>query len=165
MKGTGIIGLCVFLLIGCESSNTNSSLPGVWQTESCQQATDSNGQPVNIWAKGIYDFTSQGTIRIGHKSYTDSNCSLLSTSQEPTEFPVTVTFQDKGQLILQEGINGSSLYIEMHTPGQMQSFDGFYTINSGSLCFSEAFRFEVFTFAVVPFDVVDINFNNCLTRP
>ena len=166
MKQTGItIVLSILILSGCDNDDNNSPLLGIWQTEVCEQTTDSNNQPLDSWVKGIYEFTVQGTIRLGHYLYTDSNCSLLSISHEPTELPDPVTFQDKGQQLLQEGINGGSLYIEMPNPNQMQTFDGFYTINNGSLCFSEAFIFEASTFAVVPYGLVDINFNNCLTRP
>jgi len=162
MGKTGIL-LTLLFTIGCDNNsgsplfdNGGSPLLGIWQTESCKQVT-------TIWIKGIYEFTTQGTIRLGNKTYNDANCSQLSLYQEPGELPNPVIFQDKGQQLLQEGIEGGGLYIEMPIYNNTQSFDGFYTINNSVLCFSDAFTLEADIFAVMP-GLVDIDFNNCLTR-
>ena len=169
MKKIGIIiGLITLLITGCENSNNNnnnSPLLGVWVTESCVQASDSNGSPINLWLKALYEFTTQGTIRFGLEEYTDSNCVTLSNVVDPAESQVPISFTDQGEVLLQEGINGGGLLIEMGTGAQFVSIDAFYTINSNVLCFSDAFTFEALTFSVSQSGTDAIDFNNCLTRP
>jgi len=147
------------------SSNITSSLIGTWTTESCEQGTDINGSLVSIWSRGLYEFTSTGTIKKGNETYLDSNCVSLNNTQLPSELPEPVIFNDLGELLLQEGINGGSLFIQMTFGSQTQSNTAFYTINSNSLCFSDVFAFQALTFSVYPSGSTAINFNRCLTQP
>lgn len=169
MKIIGIIlSLTTLLIGGCENSNndsSNSPLLGVWVTESCEQASDNTGAPVNVWLKSLYEFTDQGSIRVGREEYTESNCSTASNLVEPSEGQVPIKYTDQGQVLLQEGINGGSLFIEMGEGAQLVSLDAFYSINNGSLCFSDAFTFEALTFGISQSGTDAIDFSNCLTRP
>ena len=162
-----IIGLVALLTTGCNSdSNTNiSPLLGIWVTESCAQASDSNGIPVNVWVKSLYEFTTYGTIRLGREEYTDSNCVTFSDVVAPAEAQIPITYTDQGQVLLQEGIAGGDLLIEMGEGAQFLSVKAFYTINNGSLCFSDAFTFEATTFGISQSGTDAIDFNNCLTMP
>jgi hypothetical protein len=128
-----VITICLnaLLVVGCGNSDSNSSspLPGLWITEACDQASDSNGSPVMVWIKSIYEFTSLGTIRIGLEEYTDSSCQVSGNVIEPTESQALITYIDQGEVLLQEGIEGGSLLIDMSTDMQSMSMDAFYTIN------------------------------------
>jgi hypothetical protein len=159
----GIIGL---LATGCNDNNDTNSSPllGVWVTESCEQASDDNGMFVNLWLKGLYEFTKYGTIREGYEEYTDSGCEILNDTVEPYEDTVPITYTDQGQVVLQEGINGDALLIEMGEGTELVSVDGFYTINSGSLCFSDAFTFEATVFGITQSGEEAIDFEHCLTK-
>jgi hypothetical protein len=159
----GIIGL---LATGCNGNNDTNSSPllGVWVTESCEQASDSNGMFVNFWLKGLYEFTEHGTLLKGYEEYTDSSCEIPHDTVEPHEDTIPITYTDQGQVVLQEGINGGELVIEMGEGTGLVSVDGFYTINSGSLCFSDAFTFEATEFGITQSGADAIDFDHCLTK-
>jgi len=164
------ITILLSMLPGCGGSGSNdtqstSPLIGVWVTETCKQASDSNGVPLNVWGKGLYEFTNQGTIRLGNEQYLDSNCAVRGTPQALTDTTISITYKDNGSQLLQEGINGAALLIEIGTGNQVSSVDAFYTINNNSLCFSDAFTFEAFTFGVSELGASSIDFSNCLIRP
>jgi len=161
-----ILVLSLILLSGCgggDSNNTDttSSLVGVWVTESCEQASDSNGTLQNIWIKGLYEFTNQGKVLLGKELYLDSNCITISSTQTPAEQITPITYKDQGSRLLQEGINGGGLQIS----NQSLSIDAFYTINNNSLCFSDAFTFEALKFGISQSGTDAIDFNKCLTTP
>lgn len=138
---------------------------GIWITESCERASDSNGVLVNTWLKALYEFTAYGTIRIGHERYTDSNCSSPSDTMDPAEAQIPITFTDQGEVLLQEGVDGGGLLIEMGEGQQFVSIEAFYTINNDSLCFSDAFTFEALEFGISQTGTDAIDFENCLTMP
>jgi hypothetical protein len=166
MKRRSIIFVIVALLTtGCNSDNNTNSSPllGIWITESCAQASDSNGMPVNVWVKALYEFTTFGTIRVGREVYTDSNCVTLSDTVDPAESQIPIRYADQGQVLLQEGITGGNLLIEMNDGAQLLSVEAFYTINNGALCFSDAFTFEATVFGISQSGTDAIDFNNCLT--
>ena len=94
---------------GNNDASSTSPLIGVWVTEACAQASDSNGAPVNIWLKALYEFTNQDTILLGQERYCDSNCITLSGTDNPAEQIISITFKDQGSKTLQEGIDGGGL--------------------------------------------------------
>jgi hypothetical protein len=162
------ITLClnVLLVVGCDDNDSDSRSPllGTWITEACEQAYDSNGLPVNIWIKSIYEFTSLGAIRIGLEEHTDPSCQKSSNVLEPTENLTLISYIDQGEVLLQEGISGGSLYIDMSNATESLSIDSFYTINDGTLCFSGAFTFGALTFGITQTGTDAIDFENCLVR-
>ena len=157
-----LVTLLLVAIIGCQHSDSDqelSPLVGQWITESCDQVS-------NHWTKAIYEFTAQGTIRLGNELYSDSNCIVLVTALPPEEsIAVPMTYQDHGPRLLQEGIDGRSISIQMGKNDQIASADAFYTINNGSLCFSDSITLEAVTFGVAQSGGDAIDFDNCLTRP
>jgi len=152
------------VLSGCGSSSDDESTPlvGKWITEACEQVSDTNNVLVDVWARGIYEFTEQGAILFGLEIYSDSNCITFSSTQSGNS---AADYNDLGPLQLQEGVDGGSLVIEMGTGTQFLSIDAFYTISNNVLCFSDAFTFEVFSFGIAESGTTAIDFNNCLAKP
>lgn len=169
MKISGILSsLILLLLTGCENNNNGDQSPllGAWVTESCDQASDSNGAPIDLWVKGLYEFTAQDTIRFGHEGYSDSNCTILvTTSTTPSEVGFSTAYQDLGSQMLQEGVNGGGLLIGVSTGGEYLPIDGYYIINNNSLCFSDVFTFEALGFGISEVGLSAIDFDHCLIRP
>jgi hypothetical protein len=160
--------LLTLFIISCGNDNDSDTSPllgGIWATESCGQAEDSNGAPVDRWAIGLYKFTIGGTIQSGHRFYSDSDCTQLIETQSPSDLDVPVTYEDTGEQRLQEGIDGRGLTINFGQADDFITVDGFYTINEGSLCFSDAFTFEPTRFGVSEAGTDEIDFEHCLTRP
>ena len=169
------------LMAGCGGgdSNINSSpLVGVWITEMCEQAINDNIE-ITAWVKGLFEFTTQGTvtvgnvsysdqgiIKLGHIAYSDSNCVISTSTQTPSDVRIgqPILYQDLGEEVLQEGILGSRLTIGLTTPESIQSVTGFYTLNNGSLCFSDNVTFEPFSSGVSPTGSSAIDYENCLTK-
>lgn len=168
MKTTSsLIALCL-LLGGCPSHDTGtnqSPLVGAWISDSCEQSFDSSGSPVNAWIRSLYEFTSQGTIRLGREEYADANCVTLHGSVAPVELDVPVMYVDKGPQALLEGIEGAGLVIEMGSGEQLLSVEAYYTINGGKLCLSDAFTFEALRFGISESGNDAIDFSHCLIRP
>ncbi|MDH5446841.1 MAG: hypothetical protein OEY52_14925 [Gammaproteobacteria bacterium] len=165
-----LLVISLIILSGCGSGDTNNTQPstpllGVWVTESCEQISDKNEVPQNIWFKGLYEFTDQGKILLGAEQYSDSNCITHSKTRTPAEVNVPITYQDHGPQTLQEGINGGGLLIEIGEGDQLISTDAFYTIQNNSLCFSDAFTFEALKFSNSGPGTEAIDFDNCLVRP
>ena len=178
MKRVTIVVL-ILLFSGCGSDNEGSQslLVGAWITERCEQATDSKGVLINLWGKGLYEFTAQGTltvgqvtysdqgiIRIGQVVYSDSNCETVIDTTDPAPLDQPVLYRDLGETLLQEGIAGYGLVISLTAPKSVQSTNGFYTLNNGSLCFSDNFTIEPFRFGVSPSGSSAIDFENCLVK-
>jgi len=158
--------ILLVLLSGCggEETDESPSLKGTWITESCEQATDANGSLSAVWMKALYTFTDQNTILLEHELYADLNCTTMSNATN-IEGNFNITYQDQGPLLLQEGINGGGIFIETNFNNQLQSLNGYYTINNNVLCFSDAFRFEALLFGISGLGDLAIDFNNCLARP
>ena len=169
MKKRNYSTYCLFLLlIGCNGSSNKSPLLGSWVTESCKQSTNSSGEPQDIWLRGLYQFTTKGKILYDTDKYEDSDCISLKNNIITSENTINFTYQDSGAVVLQEGIDGGELLIEMNPEGPILepiSVKGFYTINNGTLCLSDAFTFEANRFGVSELSSDDIDFNNCLIRP
>ncbi|MEW8624713.1 MAG: hypothetical protein AB2551_03060 [Candidatus Thiodiazotropha sp.] len=161
--------LCLALFIsGCGSDNDSDPSPllGRWVTESCEQAKYEDGTPTNTWYRGYYEFTVFQTIQLEHSTYSDSNCTqFLDVTSPPDNNILAATYQDTGERQLQEGISGRGLTIELGEDERRIDVDAFYTINNGSLCFSDAFTFEALIFGVSETGSDNIDFEHCLTRP
>lgn len=164
-----VVVVALSILSGCGGGTDEiqpiSPLMGVWITESCDQASDSNGTLVNFWLKALYEFTTQGEILIGREEYSDSNCVTLNNTVSPATVNTPITYQDGGAKLLQEGINGGGLLIEIGAGAQLLSIDAFYTINNNSLCFSDAFTFDALGFGISELGTDAIDFDNCLIMP
>lgn len=156
-----IIVISVFLL-GC--NNNSSPLVGSWVTESCEQLSDESGSLLNIWAKGIYEFTNQSTILFSPEVYSDANCENLSNPQPNIIGESSVTYIDLGQELLQEGIDGGGLTIIFDTGSQSFSFDGYYTINNNVMCLSDSFTFGALGLSVSQAGSDAIDFGACLLK-
>ena len=158
--------LLTLSITGCDndsdSDNRQSPLSGTWTTVSCEQASDNEQTPVNIWYKGLYEFTLYGTIRLGSRQYSDSNCSIITDTTLPDEMEIPITYQNQGPRLLEEGIDGGGLLIEMGAGEQITSVEAFYTINDGTLCFSDAFTFEALMFGISEAGSTAIDFDHCL---
>ena len=165
MKNLIFVGACI-LISGCSSSGSqNIQLIGKWLTESCEQATDSNGVSVDAWFKSEYEFTATGFIFFVPEHYTDAQCITKAQTQTTVNPDLVVTHTDQGKIILQEGIPGYGITLSFETPNETIAVDGFYTINSGVLCFSGIFNFGTlrFGFSEVAGDSA-INFDDCLAK-
>ncbi|MEJ2609380.1 MAG: hypothetical protein P8179_04640 [Candidatus Thiodiazotropha sp.] len=162
-----LLSLLFFVISGCNQDDDSEKSPllGVWVTDACEQAFDESDEPVNTWMKGLYTFTNYGTIQKRFKTYSDSNCTTLSTPSSLEEAEIPITYFDQGKKLLKEGINGGGLLIEMGAGEEFLSIDAFYTIKNGTLCFSDAFTFEALQFGITETGTDDIDFENCLVRP
>jgi hypothetical protein len=166
MKQKSIIALLFTLsTISCSNDDERSPLLGTWITEACAQASDIDGTPIERWVRGLYKFNFYGDIEIGHNSYSDSDCTHLIDNNSPSDLDTPLIFVDNGDRTLLEGISGRALSISFGEGEELILNDGFYTINSGSLCFSEVFIFEPVTFDVSKTGDKQIDFERCLTRP
>lgn len=121
-----------------------------------------------LWAKGEYEFTSFGTIYFESKAYYDADCTLPHTTvvdPVPVHLYEPVTYQDLGEKMLQVGITGRGIFIEMTFDGERYPADAFFfTINQDSLYFSEVLVFEALRFGTEMYSSMDIDFETCLTR-
>ena len=102
------------ILISCgggdstNSDNTESALVGTWKTQECVAFVSST------WLKGTFEFTSEGAILVGNEKFSDADCISNIGEEVPPEVPFdwpTITFEDTGNVLLQEGIDGAGLKI------------------------------------------------------
>ncbi|MBD3669550.1 MAG: hypothetical protein HUJ29_02165, partial [Gammaproteobacteria bacterium] len=135
-----------------------------WITNSCQQVPDSNENIIEYWSKGSYEFTTSNEIIFGNTTYSDSNCISEISSQTSNVDGFGVAYQDLGEAVLQEGINGRGVSIEMGADANRITVSGYYTIINNTLCLSDAFTLEPLTFNVSPEGSKSIDFANCLGR-
>jgi len=141
-----------------DGGNTESALVGTWKTQECAAVEN------DIWLKGIFQFTSDGAILVGNEQFTDSNCISKVATQEPLSIQ-TITFEDSGNILLQEGIDGAGLKITVSSVSNTLSRNAFYTINNGVLCFSEAFTLEALGIGITEAGLSTIDFSSCLEKP
>jgi hypothetical protein len=152
-------------------------LVGIWATEACEQASDDNGTLLGIWGKGLFEFSAQGgvtdggvsypdqgVIRLGHITYSDSNCVVVVDTRSPADTDPLVRYQDLGEAALQEGVPGHGLIVAVTAPGSTLSANGFYTLTNGRLCFSDMFTFAPFNFDASEAGSTAIDFGNCLVE-
>jgi len=150
-------------IISCDNSG-DPELIGNWKTLACEQAKDRNDVPYESWARGNYEFTSLGTLIFYPETYDDSQCINISETQNPISFEGSVTYQDNGQVTLQEGISGHAFTLSIFAEQETHEFNGFYSISNGKLCFSSMFRFDSFGFGVFSSGEDAIDFEICLTK-
>ena len=177
MRGVLVI-LFLVATTGCgggDNSISSSTIVGTWITERCEQDTDRNGVLLNTWSKGLYEFTPQttvilervafedhGAINFGRVTYSDSNCEVITDIQARIALEQPVLYQDLGEVILQEGILGHEFIVVFTMPDSFRSVDGFYTLNNGSLCFSDVFLSVFHANLTFPTESTAIDFDNCL---
>lgn len=70
------------LLSACSSNDSNDdSLAGTWMSESCDQMSNADNEPVSVWAKTQYEFWNSGSRDNGGsilgttRAYTNADCS------------------------------------------------------------------------------------------
>ncbi len=156
----------IAVITGCSNSdnpnqNINSPLLGTWETQACEEVTDSSlSAPFTTWSKATYEFFQNGDIVFTPDNYLDSTCINKINSLRP-DFPIAA-FRDFGEITLEEGILGNKLNITIQATGQTISTSGFYTINNNILCFSHSYSFEPNTFGVSLNERPPIDFTTCL---
>ena len=162
-----IILLSIFLS-GCHhdnSDNDKSVLLGNWITEACEQSVNSDGGLINQWAQGIYLFQSNGDIEMSFRSFSDSSC---SGEYEPIQRTVvtnfSLTFIDNGKVTLEEGIEGGSISVTFDFEEQNMVTEGFYTINSELLCFSDNLNFDPNGISTSEAEYSSIDFEKCMSK-
>lgn len=135
MYKIGILFLC-FALIGCNNDSKGSSIFGSWVTDTCQQLTNPNGQPVDVWAKSTYTFDINSDIYMVSNSYSDSDC--ITSSDAIEEAPLLVaTFIEQGEVTTSSGIGANAIAITFSTAApHAVTTSGFYRINNKQLCLS-----------------------------
>lgn len=169
-KTTFAIGILsvVMTITSCqhdESGSKGSILIGIWITETCARAVDGNNNPIDMWAQGIYEFTSLGTIISSMKQYSNSSCSghaeVVVQESEVGGF----TFEELGTEVLEEGIDGWRLRVTA-PPNTGESFnvEGFYTLSGENLCFSYNISFTPLNHGISEAGLAAIDFENCLAR-
>ncbi len=152
------------LLVACENNTASSPLVGNWITESCERLEDANGQPLDYWMRGLYEFSSEGKIRRGMRSYEDANCQSQVLYEAPGSLGVAMTFEDLGEAFLQEGLDGRRLRVSLGSPPLALEVEGYYFIDDKRVCFSEAFRFHATGAGISGPSADAIDFGNCLRR-
>ncbi len=164
----GMHPLCIvylfFILVGCDNSSGNSAIIGSWVTDACQQLTDQNSQPVNVWAKSTYTFDASGSIYLESISYSDSNCVTKSNAIQAEPFLAAI-FTEQGPVTTSQGIEANKITITFDgAPPLIASTSGYYKVTNNQLCLSEAFRFGAGSFGIRRIDDTKINFIDCLTK-
>lgn len=162
--------LAVTLLGACnhnESGAPSSPLIGEWITTACEQAVDGSDNPIDLWMRGIFMFEEGGVIVYSYEEHEDSSCTGTATIVTPDVIGETGTFEELRSVLLEEGINGT--VIRFTSPvdpdtGDAFSVDAFYTINSGTLCFSRGARFVPSGYQISMAGASAIDFENCLKR-
>ncbi len=158
-----ILTLLFFGVAGCQGEHKNqelSPLAGKWITDACDQF-----EPAAKWGKGIFDFNSFGQIIMGFRSFDDSSCSgeFVSVEQPQVSVEIQLTFNDIGEEILDEGIEGGRVEITIPAPEPI-IIQGFYTINGSSLCFSDNLNFGVLSWSTSEAEFTSIDFEKCLSK-
>ncbi len=149
------------LFVACGSITDSSPLVGRWITESCEQLTDDNANLIDVWVRGIYDFSADGDIRMTMREYADSNCQK-QTAGVNADTGFTISYEDLGEEFLQEGIDGRGLRVTYGSGLLSFSAKGFYVIDGDKACFSEAFRFDATGFGGSIGGADAIDFTSCL---
>lgn len=163
MYKVGIILFC-FTLIGCNNSSDKSAIIGSWVTNTCQQLTDTNSHPVNVWAKSTYEFDIIGNIHLVSTSYSDSDCITISNAINDPSF-IVATFTEQDEVTTSLGIEANAITITFSSaPPPIVVTSGYYKITNNQLCLSESFHFDAGGFGIGQADDTEIDFNSCLTK-
>ncbi|WP_455219192.1 hypothetical protein [Kaarinaea lacus] len=168
MKLLSIIFSIFFVAIsGCDrGGNSNlSPLVGVWITESCESHISNDGVSEETWRKGVYEFTARGELITGWETYGDSNCVEYLSTQIFNSSNSHVVYKDLGAQMLQEGIIGAGLSLQLVVLDQpTTAVYGYYAIIDNRVCFSERFVFEVSYLTMFSTNSDAIDFNSCLIQ-
>lgn len=151
------------MLSAC-SSGSDPSLIGTWFTNACEQATDQLGPHEGLWGKGKYTFTENSAITTSVQLYNDSNCSETGILIQPDNPGPTLTYISSETITLQEGIDGHEFDIIFPLDAGPSTTEGFYTINEGSLCFSDNINFNVYSVNTSSGSSTSIDFEKCLVK-
>jgi len=166
---------CAALLTACGGGNgadepqtvETSPLVGTWVTEQCQRVSSIDGEPLDIWVKGQYQFTAAGTIEVQHFLYRDSSC-LTDPEALDQDQPqaMSLTYRDLGAVTVEEGLTGRQLRVTMKVVYfQDESvvdnayavlLDGERLCTSGNLILGSSFV------SIPPDGSTAIDFENCL---
>lgn len=153
---------------GCQQNDAGDqslSLEGNWITNACAQATDVDDNPLDFWAKGLYEFHDHGSLVPVLRAYSDSSC---TGTYEETRLTDTGTAQlsylELGALTLEEGIDGGRFTLTIVYNDEALSTDGFYTINGNELCISGNIRLDPIGISTSQAGSTAIDFENCLIR-
>ncbi|MFK5914192.1 MAG: hypothetical protein QM484_07440 [Woeseiaceae bacterium] len=156
--------LSVTIIIASCDNSEEQTLIGSWKTVACEQAKDINGNTINYWSKGVYEFSEIGTILFYSEPYNDSQCTIKADAPSPPNYGPSATFEDRGEVILQERINGHTFYMSMGSQQSTISLEAFYAISNQNLCFSNIFKFEPFVFGIFTSGSDSIDFEKCLSK-
>lgn len=161
-----LLATTVMLLVtACSSdgSTEDSPLVGTWITEGCEQMSDLNGNPIDVWARGLFEFTRDGRLLLGTREYGDGNCQTLVQTRAPADQDLDLRFADLGETTLPDGLEGRRLRITQESLLPSLSREGTYVIMQRQACFSYAFRFSPSGIGFSA-DNADINYLECLQR-
>ena len=163
MNKLGIAFLTI-ALFGCNDSNEISEIISSWETDACEQLSDPNNQPVNIWAKSTYTFDNDGSIYLESTSYSDSNC-ITKSNAITTTSQLVAMFTEQGPVTTSQGIEANKISITFSSsPSPIITTSGYYKITNNQLCLSQSFHFDAGGFGISQVDDTDIDFTNCLTK-
>ncbi|MFK5893910.1 MAG: hypothetical protein QM504_11880 [Pseudomonadota bacterium] len=153
----------IMLLASCDNNNTDA-LQGIWETKLCEVAPSSLGPHEGKYGKGIYEFTENNTIKSTIQFYSGASCDEKTETLETSGNDQLLIFIDSGATTLEEGISGHGFSITYPVPDQPSSFDGFYTLINGELCFSDIINFNVYSVRSSGAETVSIDFEKCLIQ-
>ena len=160
------IGVGLLIVAGCRGTNNQSSpLVGSWLTDACSQMTESNGDVLDIWGRGVYQFYANGAVVPRARLYSDSSCSgnfELLSQLDVSNTPFS--FEDCGEEALEEGVDGGRLIFSIVVDGEMNDIEGFYYLNDGVLCLSDNINLEPFAISSSSLELESIDFEKCLSR-
>jgi len=163
MKKSALIIICIYLS-ACNGDGNDSELQGNWITKSCEQATERLGSHEGKYCKGIYAFTSANTLTSSIQFYSGAACDVATDKLEPSSSGKPITYSDLGVVTLQEGIGGSQLNLILPVQDAPVTIEGFYTLTSGELCFSDNMNFNVYSFSSSSSETDSIDFEKCLVK-
>jgi hypothetical protein len=156
------------LLAGCQqndSGDQSMSLEGSWITNACVQATDINDNPLDFWAKGLYEFHDNGSLVPVLRAYSNSSCTGAYEETILADIGTAqLSYFELGTLTLEEGIDGGEFTLTMVYNNEALSTDGFYTVNGNELCLSANIRLDPIGITTSQVESTAIDFENCLTR-
>lgn len=160
----------ILLIAGCENNNespanqANSNLVGEWLTDACNQQTNPSGDVIDEWWKGIYVFSSEGTIVSKHRRYLDSTCNGSYLLLFAPNFEPVIEYRDLGEETLQEGMQGNRIRVNFTFENQTGAIEGFYFMSNDSLCFSSNINLNADSIALSGVENTTIDYEKCLTR-
>lgn len=155
-------------LIGCHHGEKNGESPkllGQWITDTCAQGNDDENSSIGQWARGVYAFHVSGMITISLRFFEDSSCSgSFTLIESESSLDSSLTYEDHGTVTLEEGIEGGEIAVNFRFEEKDIIVEGFYSINSASLCFSDNLNFEPYIVSTSEAEYTTIDFEKCLSK-